>query len=254
MALHCSSQPPTSHPQATCPPRLAPALGPSPVPCLLLARRPSPASTPARLLPATCAPRLLPADPLLASHLLAKSSRISTFHTSHLHKELTLVRNIPDINQISTREKCWNQVDRCSTGDAKFDRVFPSLSGEKKNQNLEKTDFYGSQNNLTSGQAPATLCQPPASLLPAQRAPAAQPAARKPPTCQPPTCQPGSRQTPAHPACHLQTCRRPPTRLPPGHLPAPWAPANCQLLTRVPGPTPQPTKTHHDTQPIRKVP
>ncbi|KAJ9067300.1 hypothetical protein DSO57_1000881 [Entomophthora muscae] len=129
--------------------------------------------------------------------------------------ELVSVRNIPDINQILTEEKCWKQVKECPRGGAKFDREFPPLSGEKKNQNLGKTDFYENQNNLTSGQAPA-----PSASLPA---PSPPPATRLP--------------TP-----------------PPADLPAPGAPADCQLPTRVPGPTPQPTKTHHDTQPIRKVP
>ncbi|KAJ9059684.1 hypothetical protein DSO57_1038880 [Entomophthora muscae] len=178
-----------------------------------------------------------------------------------LRQTMQPFKNIPDINQILTREKCWNQVDKCSTGGAKFDREFPPLSGEN-------------WNNLTSGQAPATLCQPPAtprkppaSLTPVQRAPAAQPATSHPPaqagTSGPAASPPPARQPPASlpPAClapagHLLAHPSPQrTRcLPPGHPPAPRAPANCQLPTWVPGPTPQPTKTHHDTHPIRKVP
>ncbi|KAJ9090101.1 hypothetical protein DSO57_1006170 [Entomophthora muscae] len=123
------------------------------------------------------------------------------------------VRNIPDINQISTREKCWNQVDKCSTGEAKFDREFPSLSGEKKNQNLGKTDFYGSWNNLTSRQAPATLCQPPTTLC-------EPPARRQSPACQPATRQPPTRLPTPLPADPPLAPRPPARSLTPSQLPA----------------------------------
>ncbi|KAJ9064565.1 hypothetical protein DSO57_1029279 [Entomophthora muscae] len=115
-------------------------------------------------------------------------------------------------------------VDKCSTGGAKFDRKFPPLSGEKKNQNLGKTDFYGSWNNLTSRQVPATLCQPPTSLLPAQRAPAAQPAACKPPA---------SHMSASHPPARLLPATCEPT-------PSPSGPATCPQATH-PFPDTQPT-------------
>ncbi|KAJ9087287.1 hypothetical protein DSO57_1034677 [Entomophthora muscae] len=132
------------------------------------------------------------------------------------------VRNIPDINQILSKEKCWNQADKCSTGGAKFDREFPPLSGEKKNQNSEKTDFYGNRNNLTSGQAPATLCQPPA------QAGTSGPAASPPPA---------SHQPPAHP---------PPPPADPPLAPRPSArfPGPCQLPVAHPVP-----RAHLPSQP-----
>ncbi|KAJ9053853.1 hypothetical protein DSO57_1020296 [Entomophthora muscae] len=72
------------------------------------------------------------------------------------------VRNIPDINQILTEGKCWEKIGKSPIKEAKFNEEFPPLFGENKNQNLEKTDFPGKRNNLASGQAPATLRQPPA--------------------------------------------------------------------------------------------
>ncbi|KAJ9072006.1 hypothetical protein DSO57_1031689 [Entomophthora muscae] len=115
------------------------------------------------------------------------------------------VRNIPDINQILTEEKPWKQVREGPNKGAKVDNEFPPLSGEKKNQNLGKTELHKNWNILSSEQAPAATTQTPAA---AAQAPARSPG---------------------------------PSRLPVAH---------CQL----PGPTPQPTKTHHNTQPVRKVP
>ncbi|KAJ9071366.1 hypothetical protein DSO57_1037653 [Entomophthora muscae] len=163
----------------------------------------------------------------LESNLINAPKKIAQYHQGKDTLEgerKTNVRNIPDINQILSKEKCWNQVDKCSTGGAKFDREFPPLSGKKKNQNSEKTDFYGNWNNLTSGQAPATLCQPPASLLPSQllaQAGTSGPATSSLPACQPPARSPGSHQPPACP-------------------PLPQR-AHCQL----PGPMPQPIRSHH---------
>ncbi|KAJ9064736.1 hypothetical protein DSO57_1027274 [Entomophthora muscae] len=163
-----------------------------------------------------------------------KPSWTLRYHTSCLSSYTLLpcaVRNIPDINQILSKEKCWNQVDKCSTGGAKFDREFPPLSGEKKNQNSEKTDFYGNWNNLTSRQAPATLCKPPASLPPAQWAPAAQPAACKLPH-KPPSCC----QSPARLPAASQPASHPPTRLPASCLPTP-SPSGPTASSQAPCPS-----------------
>ncbi|KAJ9049131.1 hypothetical protein DSO57_1027832 [Entomophthora muscae] len=125
------------------------------------------------------------------------------------------VRNIPDINQILTREKCWNQVEKCSTGGLKFDREFPPLSGEKKNQNLEKTDFYGSRNNLTSGQAPAAAAQTPATLHQPPARPASQPPASPLPASRAPSLPPADPLPASHPLAH----------------PSPSGPAACPQAT-----------------------
>ncbi|KAJ9085286.1 hypothetical protein DSO57_1015490 [Entomophthora muscae] len=167
------------------------------------------------------------------------------------------VRNIPDINQILTEEKCSKQVKKCQRRGAKFDREFPPLSGEKKNQNLEKTDFDRNQNILSSGQAPAVAAQTPAPLC---QPPCTQPATRKPPASHP-SAQAGTSGSATSPL----PARQPPTSplpgscLPPVHparrQPLPRRPAACpQATCPLPGPTSQPIKTHHDNQPIKKVP
>ncbi|KAJ9086769.1 hypothetical protein DSO57_1000395 [Entomophthora muscae] len=116
-----------------------------------------------------------------------------------------IVRNIPDINQILTGGQFWKRIEVFPVKETKFNKDFPPLI-------REKIEFNNHQNNLSSGQAPATpastLCQLPASPLPASL---------------PPTCQPGPGQPPAHPAWHQQACRQPPA-----HLLALQVPVGCQ--------------------------
>ncbi|KAJ9070698.1 hypothetical protein DSO57_1004929 [Entomophthora muscae] len=146
------------------------------------------------------------------------------------------VRNIPDINQILTEEKCWKQVKECPSKGAKFDKDFPPLSGEKKNQFLEKTDFGENWNILSSGQAPAAAAQTPAPLC-------------QPPCTQPATCKPPASHSPAGPglashslATQLPTqallATRSPTPPPADLLPAPRPPA-CSLGPRAYSPANQ---------------
>ncbi|KAJ9075389.1 hypothetical protein DSO57_1036615 [Entomophthora muscae] len=137
------------------------------------------------------------------------------------------VRNIPDINQILTKGKCWKRMKN-----AQFNRDFPSLIGEKINLTEEKTELEKRWNNLSSGQAPtSTLRQHPASRQRASHLPAYL-SPPQPVACQPPTAIQG----PSAP------------RLPP------QAPVGCQPPTWVPGPTSQPIKISPQPQPIKKVP
>ncbi|KAJ9067815.1 hypothetical protein DSO57_1035365 [Entomophthora muscae] len=138
-----------------------------------------------------------------------------------------LKETIESTSPILTEEKPWKQVKECPNKGAKFDNAFLPLSGEKKNQFLKETGLHKNQNILSSEQAPAATAQTPASPTSAPR----QACRQSPPLLAshcPATCLPT--QLPARPPCSQR--------------------AHCQL----PGPTPQPTKTHHDTQPIRKFP
>ncbi|KAJ9066051.1 hypothetical protein DSO57_1013493 [Entomophthora muscae] len=82
------------------------------------------------------------------------------------------VRNIPDINQILTEEKCWKQLKECPT--TCLPRQAPA-------------------------DPPSATCKPPASLPTSNLGPeghllahpARQPPARLPVPRQPPSCQPG---------------------------------------------------------------
>ncbi|KAJ9056996.1 hypothetical protein DSO57_1026656, partial [Entomophthora muscae] len=78
--------------------------------------------------------------------------------------------NIPDINQILTEGKFWKRIEGFSVKNAQFNKDFPPLIWENKNQTEEKTELNKHRNNLSSRQAPttpaSTLCQPPAGLLP----------------------------------------------------------------------------------------
>ncbi|KAJ9059179.1 hypothetical protein DSO57_1005102 [Entomophthora muscae] len=117
--------------------------------------------------------------------------------------------------------KCWGKIGEFTIQEAKFDKEFPHLFGENKNQIEEKLDFSRRQINLSSRQAPAataqtpasTLCQP--SHLPAKPPPPSQPPASPlPARAQPAIC------LPAHPAPSVPAASPHPACLPPASLPA----------------------------------
>ncbi|KAJ9048462.1 hypothetical protein DSO57_1034878 [Entomophthora muscae] len=90
--------------------------------------------------------------------------------------------------------KCWGKIGKFPIQEAKFDKEFPPLFGENKNQIEEKPDFSRRQINLSSGQAPASTVQMPAT--PASLLTPSQPLAGLPPI---PCLLPGSQLAASHP-------------------------------------------------------
>ncbi|KAJ9088696.1 hypothetical protein DSO57_1020605 [Entomophthora muscae] len=141
------------------------------------------------------------------------------------------VRNITDINQILIEGKFWKTIEECPVENKKFNKDFPPLIEENKNQIKGKTELNEHWNILSSGQAPTSLL--PAHLSPASQAlashPPACPAWRQRAHCQPPTHQPGPCQAPAFSASR-PTASPLPACLPPASLPnATQAPATYTL-------------------------
>ncbi|KAJ9069607.1 hypothetical protein DSO57_1016768 [Entomophthora muscae] len=114
------------------------------------------------------------------------------------------VRNIPDINQITTGGQVWKRKGVFLFKKAKFNEDFPPLIGGNKNQTGEETEFNSCWNNLISRQAPATpastLCQTSGTQPAASRPPANPLLACQTTTSQPDACKPPASHLLAHPA------------------------------------------------------
>ncbi|KAJ9051039.1 hypothetical protein DSO57_1008579 [Entomophthora muscae] len=96
--------------------------------------------------------------------------------------------------QFFGQRKSWGKIAETPIQGAKFDKEFPPLLGENKNKFGENPDLGGCWTNLSSGQAPTTTAQTPAT-----------PSSTHPATCPPACLSPCQRPSQA-PATHSLTC------------------------------------------------